>query len=84
VIGWLNANAALVSLFFSGVVAAATVVYAVLTSRLVTETWALRRAETDPQVPGRHRSGGGRGDGESARGESLHAGQELEQAAPGA
>ena len=35
---------------FSGVVAVSTVVYAVLTWRLVSETRSLRKAQTDPQL----------------------------------
>ena len=35
---------------FAGVVAASTVVYAVLTSRLVTETRRMREVQTEPRV----------------------------------
>jgi hypothetical protein len=47
---WLTANAALVNLFFSFVVAVATAVYAKLTFELVRETRWMRRAQTEPKV----------------------------------
>lgn len=47
---FLNDNAGALNVLFTAVVAGATVVYAVLTSRLVRETRDLRRAQTEPQV----------------------------------
>ncbi len=46
----LNANAGALQVLFAGVVAIATVVYAVLTWRLVSETKRMRRAQTDAKV----------------------------------
>jgi hypothetical protein len=43
-------NATAFNLMFSGVVAIATVVYALLTSKLVLETRSLREAQTEPRV----------------------------------
>ena len=48
---------------FSGTVAASTVVYAILTCRLVSETRSLRKAQTDPQVSVRVESDRGDHDG---------------------
>lgn len=47
---FLNKNSGALSLVFSGVVAFATVVYAVLTRKLVDETKKLREAQTEPLV----------------------------------
>lgn len=49
-IRWLNQNAGAFSLLFSAVVTLATVVYAWLTWKLVGETRAMRRAQTEPSV----------------------------------
>ena len=49
----LNANAGVISLGFALVVAAATVFYALLTSRLVEETRLMRKAHTLPHVAAR-------------------------------
>lgn len=49
-IRWTNQNAGFLSLLFSAVVAVATVFYAVLTRRLVSETIQLRHIETDPDI----------------------------------
>jgi hypothetical protein len=49
-IRFLNANSGSLNAVFSGVVALATVVYAILTWRLVAETQHLRRAQTDAFV----------------------------------
>jgi cell division protein FtsL len=49
-INFLNANAGVVNLLFSLVVAAATVFYAFLTKRLVVETERMRQAQTEPNV----------------------------------
>ena len=46
----LNQNGAAINLFFSLAVAAATVFYAVLTNRLVSETRRMREAQTDPAL----------------------------------
>lgn len=50
VIHFLNANSGALNAVFSGVVALAAVVYALLTWRLVSETAKLRRAQTDAFV----------------------------------
>lgn len=47
---FLNANAGAIGVIFSGLVTAATVVYAVLTWRLVTETRRSRKAQTNPSI----------------------------------
>jgi len=47
---FLNDNAGALNLLFSAVVAIATVVYAILTSKLVRETRSLREAQTEPRV----------------------------------
>jgi hypothetical protein len=47
---FLNANSGALSLLFSAVVMVATVVYAWLTARLVSETRQLRKAQTEPRV----------------------------------
>lgn len=46
----LNQNSGVVSVVFSGVVASATVVYAILTWKLVSETRRMREAQTEPRV----------------------------------
>lgn len=53
---FLNENAGVLNLLFTGVVALATVVYAVLTSRLVKETQRLREAATEPSLEVTYRS----------------------------
>jgi len=45
---WLNNNGPLLSLFFSFVVTASTVVYAFLTWKLVSETIRMREVQTEP------------------------------------
>lgn len=47
---WMNQYGALITLFFTGAVGVSTVVYAVLTWKLVSETQRMRRAQTDPNV----------------------------------
>jgi hypothetical protein len=47
---WLIDNNALVTLVFTAVVAISTVVYAVLTARLVDETSRMRQAQTEPKL----------------------------------
>lgn len=47
---FLNNNNAILTLTFSGVVSIATIVYAVLTWRLVSETRQMRKAQTEPKV----------------------------------
>ncbi len=47
---FLNDSAGALNLLFSAVVAIATVVYAILTSKLVRETRSLREAQTEPRV----------------------------------
>ena len=47
---YLNDNAGALNALFSGVVALATVVYAVLTAKLVRETRNLREVQTEPRV----------------------------------
>lgn len=49
-IEFLNQNAGVITLFFTAVVAIATVFYVRLTSRLVNETIELRKAQTRPQL----------------------------------
>lgn len=46
----LNENAGAIGVIFSGLVTLATVVYAILTWKLVTETRRMRRAQTDAKV----------------------------------
>jgi hypothetical protein len=50
IVKFLNANAGVIQLLFSAMVAGATVVYAVLTWRLVSETVRMRKAQTDAKV----------------------------------
>ena len=50
VVSFLNANTGVIQLLFSALVTAATVVYAVLTWRLVSETVRMRKAQTDAKV----------------------------------
>jgi hypothetical protein len=47
---WIQEHQNLATLVFTGVVAIATVVYAVLTWQLVSETRRMRRAQTEPRV----------------------------------
>ncbi len=49
-LGWLQQNQAIANVVFSGVVALSTIVYALLTWRLVAETRRMRSAQTDPRV----------------------------------
>lgn len=49
-IEFLNNNSALITLFFTIVVGISTLVYALLTYFLVTETRKMRRAQTDPHI----------------------------------
>jgi hypothetical protein len=53
---FLNNNSGAFNLLFSGVVAIATVVYAILTARLVRETQRLRAAATEPALEVTYRS----------------------------
>lgn len=55
-IDFLNANAGAFNLLFSAVVAVATVVYAWLTARLVSETRRLREVQTEPTIEVTYRS----------------------------
>lgn len=50
IIHWLNQNNGVLTLFFSGLVAVATVFYVILTRQLVRETIAMRRLQTEPQL----------------------------------
>ncbi|MFN8584877.1 MAG: hypothetical protein U0446_06120 [Dehalococcoidia bacterium] len=47
---FLNSNAGALTVVFSGIVALATVVYAILTWRLTSETARLRKAQTEPSL----------------------------------
>lgn len=49
-IQWLIDNNSLVTLVFTAVVAVSTVVYAILTARLVEETSRMRQAQTEPRL----------------------------------
>jgi hypothetical protein len=53
---YLNMNSGAFNALFSGVVAISTVVYAVLTWRLVSETRKMRHAQTEPKVAVTYRS----------------------------
>lgn len=55
-VDFLNANAGAFNLLFSAVVAIATVVYAWLTARLVSETRRLREVQTEPTIEVTYRS----------------------------
>lgn len=50
IIGFLNKNAGVLNLIFSGVVMLATAVYAVLTWKLVSETQKMREVQTEPKL----------------------------------
>lgn len=50
IIDFLNENSGAFSVAFSGLVAAATIVYAILTRSLVKETKKLRKTQTEPNV----------------------------------
>ncbi|PXV70123.1 hypothetical protein C8C78_101120 [Halanaerobium congolense] len=50
IIQFINNNSGVIALFFSGVVAISTVVYSVLTSKLVSETIKMREVETEPDI----------------------------------
>lgn len=56
ILALLNDNAGAFNLLFTAVVAAATVVYAVLTARLVRETQRLREVATEPAIEVTYRS----------------------------
>lgn len=47
---WMNSNSGALNVVFTFVVAASTVVYAVLTARLVAETRRMRRVQTNPSI----------------------------------
>ena len=47
---FLNQNIAVLTVFFTGVVAVSTVVYAVLTWKLVSETRKMREVQTEPKI----------------------------------
>lgn len=49
-VDFLNQNAGVLSTIFSGIVMAATVVYAILTASLVVETRRMREAQTEPRI----------------------------------
>jgi len=49
-IEFINNNAGVITLFFTAVVAIATVFYVILTRKLVNETIELRKAQTEPQL----------------------------------
>lgn len=49
-VNFLNQNAGVLSTVFSGIVMLATVVYAILTASLVTETRRMREAQTEPTM----------------------------------
>jgi len=49
-IHWLNQNNGVLTLFFTAVVATATVFYVVLTRQLVRETATMRRLQSEPQL----------------------------------
>ena len=53
---YLNQNSGAFNALFSGVVAISTVVYAVLTWRLVSESRRMRHAQTEPKVAVTYRS----------------------------
>jgi hypothetical protein len=55
-IAFLNANSGALNLLFAAVVAAATVVYAWLTAKLVSETRRLRQVQTEPHIEVFYRS----------------------------
>ena len=55
-LNYLNQNSGAFNALFSGVVAISTVVYAVLTWRLVSETRRMRHAQTEPKVAVTYRS----------------------------
>ena len=49
-IEFFNSNNTILTLLFSGVVSIATIVYAILTWQLVSETRQMRKAQTEPRV----------------------------------
>ena len=49
-LNFLNQNSGAFNIIFSGAVAFATIVYAVLTWRLVSETKMMRKAQTEPKI----------------------------------
>jgi hypothetical protein len=49
-IAWIEQNTSFITLIFSGLVMLSTVVYAILTAKLVKETITLRRIQTDPKI----------------------------------
>lgn len=49
-LNFLNQNAGVITTVFSGIVMLATVVYAILTATLVTETRRMREAQTEPRI----------------------------------
>ena len=50
ILHFLNQNAGVLSLIFSGVVTISTVVYAILTAKLVSETRKIREVQTEPKI----------------------------------
>lgn len=50
IIEWIKSNDSLITLLFSLVVMISTVVYAILTKKLVNETIIMRRIQTDPKI----------------------------------
>ncbi|ETA68889.1 hypothetical protein MettiDRAFT_2377 [Methanolobus tindarius DSM 2278] len=49
-VSWTDGHDSLLTLFFTAVVAAATVVYAILTWKLVSETRKMRKVQTEPHI----------------------------------
>jgi hypothetical protein len=49
-IEWIKNNEAIITLFFSFLVAISTVVYAILTRKMVKKTILTRRLQTDPKI----------------------------------
>ncbi len=58
ILKFLNENAGAVNILFSGLVTLATLVYAILTWKLVAETQKMRRAQTDAKVSNHRQSRG--------------------------
>jgi len=50
ILEFLNQNSGAFSVLFSGLVALATVVYVVLTWKLVSETKKMRKVQTEPKI----------------------------------
>lgn len=50
IIQFINQNESLITVIFSGIVALSTVVYAILTARLTSETKRMRKSQTEPKI----------------------------------